>query len=87
MSVELKFNIHCFDLAQAEVGPVHLDLFQLDVAQSVVDCTVVFLSIVHYLLCWEVRVFVCLPRVVHVFLWCIHLRFSHSFSPSLSYFE
>lgn len=39
VSTELKFNIHCFDLVQAELGPVHLDLFQLDVAQSVVDCT------------------------------------------------
>lgn len=75
LNSDLIFIVLRHYITQAEVGPVHLDLVQLDVAHSVVDCTVMFISVMHYLLCWEFSVFL------------IHLRFSHSFSPSLSYFE
>ncbi len=67
------------------MGPVHLDLFQLDVAHSVVGCILSCL----FLLCTTFYVGSSVSLFLYLVLcMCfIHPRFSRSFSPSLSCFE
>ncbi len=73
------------NLTQAEVGPVHLDLFQLDVAHSVVDC--ILSCLFRLCITFNVGSSVSLFLYLVLCMCLIHLRFSRSFSPSLSYFE